>query len=222
MVDPTNLKPRLFKFFAHGVRLCRLCGNLLHRFRRVHARLAVHELPDVAVKAAELLLNAEKRLCIFRRRSDLEFVADDAGIAHQPLNLSPVVARHALRIESVESLAVFSRLFRIVFQLEPCLRPFEDEKFKERAVVMHRHAPFFIVITNRQFPTCPGTANWLGSILRHRDHRLSPSCEIYSSDFGSDLLTGDLVLSSVTRSFAQAGMPTLPSRIISFAVSFFP
>src|SRR5262249_2960478 len=45
---------------------------------------------------------------------------------------------------------------------------------------------------------------------------------IYSSDFLSDLFTGDLLLSKKTSSFAQPGTPPLPSRITSFALSFLP
>src|SRR6516225_12458460 len=44
----------------------------------------------------------------------------------------------------------------------------------------------------------------------------------YSSDFLSDLFTGDLLLSKETSSCAQPGTPTLPSRITSFALSFLP
>src|SRR5215469_6546778 len=41
-------------------------------------------------------------------------------------------------------------------------------------------------------------------------------------DLGSDLFTGDLALSSESNSRAQPGTPTLPPRMISFALSFFP
>ena len=48
------------------------------------------------------------------------------------------------------------------------------------------------------------------------------NARFYSSDFGSDLFIGDLVLSRESNSCAQAGTPTLPSRMISFALTFLP
>ena len=48
------------------------------------------------------------------------------------------------------------------------------------------------------------------------------NARFYSSDFGSDLFIGDFVLSRESSSCEQAGTPTLPSRMISFALSFLP
>ena len=44
----------------------------------------------------------------------------------------------------------------------------------------------------------------------------------YWSDFGSDLFLGDFASSRETSSWAQGGMPTFPSRIISLALNFLP
>jgi hypothetical protein len=44
----------------------------------------------------------------------------------------------------------------------------------------------------------------------------------YSNDFGSDRFLGDFLSSSAVSSVAQAGTLTLPSRMISFALSFRP
>ena len=46
------------------------------------------------------------------------------------------------------------------------------------------------------------------------------TASLYFSDLGSDRFTGDLVLSRESNWRAQAGTPTLPSRMISFALSF--
>ena len=44
----------------------------------------------------------------------------------------------------------------------------------------------------------------------------------YSSDFGSDLFSGDFVSSSDTNCWAHDGTPTFRSTMISFALNFFP
>src|SRR5580692_6423562 len=71
----------LFEIFAHRIGFPSLRGDLLHRLRRVDARLAADELPDVAIEAAELFLHAEKCFRVSDGRSDFEFVTHDAGIA---------------------------------------------------------------------------------------------------------------------------------------------
>ncbi len=66
---------------------------------------------------------------------------------------------------------------------------------------------------------------WLSSVpywRRFARNYGTTNARFYSSDFGSDLFIGDLVLSRESSSCAQAGTPTLPSRMISFALSFLP
>lgn len=111
-------------------------------------RLAVDELPDVAVKAAKLLLHSEKSLRVLNCRSEFQFIAHDSGIVQQLLNLAPVIACHALRIEFVKSFSVVLALVEDRTPTQTGLRTFQDEKFKERAIVMHRSAPFFVVVAS--------------------------------------------------------------------------
>ncbi len=69
------------------------------------------------------------------------------------------------------------------------------------------------------------SAMWLSSVpywRRFARNYGTTNARFYSSDFGSDLFIGDLVLSRESSSCAQAGTPTLPSRMISFALSFLP
>jgi hypothetical protein len=108
---------------------------------------------------------------------------------------------------------------------------------------MHRHAPFFIVVTNRESVAArPAAADQLKRIfLVHRNgmftgmnvhkiyaHRIHAGCDstlfqrLHSSDFGSDLLIGDFASSRETSSRAHAGIPTFPSRMISLALNFLP
>lgn len=49
-----------------------------------------------------------------------------------------------------------------------------------------------------------------------------PRANSYCSDFGSERFLGEAFASSPSRMAAAAGLPTFPSRKISFAVNFFP
>ena len=60
--------------------------DLPEHLPRIQARLAAHELPDVAIEAAELFLHSKKCLGILDGGRDLQPVADNAGIAQQLLH----------------------------------------------------------------------------------------------------------------------------------------
>src|SRR5579863_4804906 len=163
-----EVESALLEGLAYGVGFRSACRNLLHRLGRVDSRLAADELPDPGVEAAEFFLYLQKCLGIAYRRRNFEFVADDAGIAQQTLDLAAVVARDARGIESVEGFAVVLALVQNRVPAQASLRAFKDEEFKERAVVVRRHAPFFIVIPNRKFVAGPGAANRLRRVFHHR------------------------------------------------------
>ena len=59
---------------------------------------------------------------------------------------------------------------------QPCLRAFEDEKFEEQPVIVHRDAPFLIVITDGWFGRSPGTTRHnvygLTEIVTDQLHRI--------------------------------------------------
>src|ERR1700733_4075818 len=68
------------KVFAHGIGLGRARRNFLERPGRAQARLAVYELPDIAIEAAKFLLHREECFRVRDGRGNLEFVADNPGI----------------------------------------------------------------------------------------------------------------------------------------------
>src|SRR5437879_6424336 len=70
----------LLEVAAHGVRLRGARRDLLEAPARVLERGAAHELPDVAVEAAELLLHREEGPRVRDRGLDLEPVAHDPRI----------------------------------------------------------------------------------------------------------------------------------------------
>ena len=106
------------------------------------------------------------------------------------------------------------------FPAQSGLSSFQNKKLKERAVIVNRHAPFFIMIADAELAPRP----------RATDHACGVSCHstlftplrVYCRDFGSDLFLGDFVFSSESNSLAAAGTPTLPSRMISLALNSLP
>ena len=69
-----------FQILAHGVGLPGACRNLLQVPAPVLDRLAAGELPDIPVKAAEFLLDLQKRPGIENGSADFEAIPDDARV----------------------------------------------------------------------------------------------------------------------------------------------
>jgi hypothetical protein len=123
-------------------------GDLLDRAKAVHDRPPFDEPPLVGVEAAELLLHFQKRTGVFDRRLDLHPVAHDSRVLEQRGDLFAIVARDLFRAEPVESFAV-----RVAFAQdrdpgEPGLRALEDKKLVQRAIVVDRHSPLGVVVTD--------------------------------------------------------------------------
>ncbi len=144
---------------TQSIRLRSPRRDLMLPLPRIQSRPAVHKLPHVAVETAEFFPHPQQGLGIPHRRRDLQPVAYDAGIAQQLCDLPPVVARYASHIELVKRGAIVFPFVENRLPAQPGLRPFEDEKLKKRAVIVHRHAPFFIVIANHQLAARPITAH---------------------------------------------------------------
>ena len=96
--------------------------------------------------AGLLLLDVEPQLRALDRGLDLRVGADDAFVLHQPLDVALAVARDLLGIEIVEGFAEVLALAQDRDPGEPRLKPVEDQLFVERARIVFRHAPFFVVI----------------------------------------------------------------------------
>lgn len=157
-----ELEATALEVFAHGVGLGRARGDLLQRPPFVDAGLASDKLPDVAVKGTEFFLDAKEGFGVFDRGGDFKPVANDSGIGKERLNFLGSILRDAARIEFVEGAAIILTLVEDRAPAQTRLRAFEDEKFEERAVVVNRHAPFFVVIANVPFAFRPGAADGLG------------------------------------------------------------
>ena len=97
IVGPTNRKPRFARSFDSASACAVRAGTVGERSMTIHDRLAADERPDVAIEAAALALECEKRAGIGHRAFDLQPIAHDALVRHQPFDLAGVEAGDARR-----------------------------------------------------------------------------------------------------------------------------
>ena len=163
-----KLEPARLKVLAHRIRLGRMRRNPLPQVPRVHPRLAPDELPDIAIERSKFLLHSEKCARIGNGRLDLQSVANNPLIAKQRLDLAPVVARNFCGIKAGKSGTIVLALPQNRVPAQPGLRSLQNQKLKQDAIPVLGHAPFAIVIPNRQrvcSPPAPDHA--LAALLCH-------------------------------------------------------
>src|SRR4030095_4099472 len=97
---------------------------------------------------------------------DFQSVPDDPVVAKQPLNVALAVACDLFRAKSVYRFSVVLAFLQNRVPTQSSLRTFQNQKFEEHSIVVHRHAPFLIMISDGRFRSGPGTA-W------HNGHRLT-------------------------------------------------
>ena len=119
---------------------------------------ASDKFPDIGVEAAEFLLNFEEGASVGDGRGYFQTISNDAGIGQQGADFSGIVRGDNLRIEIVEDLAIAGALAQNGVPAKAGLRAFENQEFKEHAVVMDRNAPFLVVISDVPFVAGPMAA----------------------------------------------------------------
>ncbi len=115
-----------FEVFAESVGFGRAGGDGVACVAQIYFGLAVDELPEVAVEAAEIFLDLEQGVGVFDGGGDLESVADDARIAQELGELAGVVAGYDFGIEGVEGCAIVFALVEDGFPTEAGLSTFEN------------------------------------------------------------------------------------------------
>src|SRR5438128_5072642 len=125
----------------------------------MYPRVAADKLPGVPVERAILILNFQKCFGIRDGRHDLQPVTHDAIVLQQSSNLTAVIARHPLRIETIESGAVIFPLPQDRVPTQAGLRALEDQELEQLSVVVLRDAPFCIVIADRAVSARPFAAD---------------------------------------------------------------
>src|SRR5699024_9979460 len=103
-------------------------------------------VPEIAVETAPLPPDGRKDGGVAHRCGDLAPVAHNACIRRQGLPLFGAVGGHLLPVEAVEGAAEIFPFVEDALPGKPGLEPFQDQHFKQRAVVVHRHAPFPVVV----------------------------------------------------------------------------
>src|SRR5690606_5436835 len=126
----------------------------------------IDEPPDVGVERPELPLHLQKRPGVAHGRLDLPPVPHNPRIGQEPLDLPGPVPRHTRRAEAVERLPVALSLPQDRLPRKPRLRPFQYQKLEEPPVVVHRHAPLLVVVTDRQLALGPGASLHAAGVYR--------------------------------------------------------
>ena len=88
---------------------------------------------------------------------DLQPIAYDSFIRQQPRDIALAELRNALRLEALERFPIILALAQNRVPAQPGLRSLERDKLEPPPIVMHRHAPLFIVVSNCRIVTRPRT-----------------------------------------------------------------
>src|SRR5712671_526667 len=157
--DPDRLQERVHDGRAHEAKAAfhEVPRNLVaerrargHRTaaRAVDDRLTRDIRPQVAVEGAELALHREERPRVADGGLDLQAVTHDAGIAAQGRAAACIKARDLARLEAGERAAVAGALAQDGRPRQARLRALEGEHLEQQSVIVHRPAPFLIVIAD--------------------------------------------------------------------------
>lgn len=141
-----KLESAPLQFAAHGLRCRRAGGNVREVAPVIMLRLPVAELPDEAVKTAERRLHFEKLSGVDYRCLHFQAVAHDARILQQRFYVIRVVSGNAAGIEIIEGAAIVFALAQNGEPAQSGLGAFQNQKFKQSAVIVLRYAPFDIVV----------------------------------------------------------------------------
>ncbi len=134
--------------FTHGVGMRGECGKAIHGFPGIYFRASVHELPYVAIEGAVFFLHLQQRFGILHGGGDFQAVADDARVLEELREFALVVSGHAIGIEIAKGGAVVFAFVEYCLPAESGLRTFENQEFKQGAIIVDRNAPFFVVIAD--------------------------------------------------------------------------
>src|SRR5258706_2251577 len=100
-------------------------------FPGVLFRFAVDETPDVAVEAAEFLLDFEEFAGVADCGRNFQAIADDAGIGEQLFDFFRAVAGDLLGIEAVEHFSIAFALAQDRVPAQTRLRAFQNKRSEE-------------------------------------------------------------------------------------------
>ncbi len=109
---------------------------------------ASDKLPDVTIEAAKLFRGSQERLCILNGSRNFQAIANDTGVLQQLLALALVVTRYLRRIKPAKGCAIAFAFVENDLPTQTRLSAFENKKLKELAIIVNRHTPFLVMISN--------------------------------------------------------------------------
>jgi hypothetical protein len=155
---PDKLEASAEKVSAHLLCFRGACWNLRLTPPRIVQRMTVYKLPDIPVKAPVLFLHGKEAFRVLYRRSDLQTVANDAGVSHQLLNLRIAVLRHPRWIKTVKCPSIVFSLEKNGGPAQSGLGTFQDKELKQNPVIMLWDTPLGVVIADIRLTLGPGAA----------------------------------------------------------------
>src|SRR2546425_7482561 len=138
----------LQQVLAHGVGLTGSGGDLPQIFPGIDLRLAADESPNIGIKAAELSLDFEEGLGVLDRGSNFELIANDAWIGQQGFDFALAVFGDLPRLKIIEGRAEVGALIQNGLPTQTGLCALQNQKLKQHAVIMARHPPLRIMISD--------------------------------------------------------------------------
>ena len=146
MVDPTNVKPRFFRSRLIASDSGVVAGTSFGVLGAFSFGTAADELPDVAIEGTELSLHVDKSRGIPDRAFDLQSIANDSGVLHQPLDAVRPITGDFARVESIEGFLIGVPLAQDRDPAQSRLRSLEDEHLEQPPIVVERDAPLMVVV----------------------------------------------------------------------------
>jgi len=153
-----KLKAATYEIAAHRVGFRSVRRHLTHSSPAILLGLSADETPKITIEASKFFSDSEKCFRILNRGGDLQSVPHNSGINEESLHVTRAITRDFLRAKVVERFAIILAFLENRRPAQSGLRAFKSKKFKELSIVMHRHAPFSIVIRDIWLNSSPGTA----------------------------------------------------------------
>src|SRR5262249_28697748 len=138
-------KPLRLQRFGDGFRGGRLGRHRLEAFVTVDLRTPVNEVPQEC-RQRRVVHEFQYRARIVDGGFNLEPIAHDPGVGHQPGNVFGAIAGDAFGGEAVERTPEIVALFQDRQPREASLEALPHELFKQAPVVWLRHTPFLVVV----------------------------------------------------------------------------
>lgn len=135
---------------AQFARLFRGRGKFAAKTAPIVDRPAVNEAPNERIERADVVAQAQQRARVADRCLDLCAVAHDAGVAKQLLHARRRDARYGGGLKAGKHFPVARTFLQNGLPREAGLRPFEYEQLEKGSIVMERHTPLVVMVSDQQ------------------------------------------------------------------------